>query len=572
MKPVVPQFSRKGIMQKDCNKHQILAGFASGQGESDAMEWFRQPLPSYAGYSPVFGWHDGLDPTAFVRLSSLVAALPAIIWESWGAPDATSQRINFISDHVVTMLGYSIEEWLTRPNFWLTIIHPDDRERAVSRSMEIFTSGTPGIVEFRWVSMDGTPIWVEARLRPLYNEAGTPIGMRGITFDIHGHKATEALLERAKEEAERANQAKDHFLAMLSHELRTPLTPVLTIAQVLESDPDLPEDFRPLVKILQRNVELEVRLINDLLDLNRIIHGKLPLKFDTIDTHKLLHDVVEICQSDIQAGGIEILFDLQATRSVIHADPARIEQILWNLLKNAVKFTPSGGSITVRTSNDADMRLRIDFRDTGIGIGEDLLPRIFQAFEQGAPVVTRTFGGLGLGLAISRAIADMHGAMLSADSPGKGLGATFSLTISTVDAPASNAVSGSCSGACGELRPCRILAIDDHEDTGRTNQLLLERRGYQVRLATTVAAAKQWADAEKFDLVICDIGLPDGSGIDVIEHIRHAQPGIRAVALSGFGMDEDIHRSMEAGFHEHLTKPVTFSNLLAVIDRLMLTP
>jgi CheY-like chemotaxis protein len=371
-------------------------------------------------------------------------------------------------------------------------------------------------------------------------------------------------------EAETVNQAKDHFLAMLSHELRTPLTPVLTIAQVLESDPDLPEEFRPFIEIVRRNVELEARLINDLLDLNRIIHGKLPLKFDTIDTHRLLRDVVEICQSDIQGGGIDLVFDLQATRSVIHADPARIEQILWNLLKNAVKFTPSGGRITIRTGNVADNRLRIDLEDTGIGIGQDLLPKIFQAFEQGAPVVTRTFGGLGLGLAISRAIADMHGAVLSADSPGQGLGATFTLTIDTVDAPASNAMRGNCSGVCNERRPCRILSIDDHEDTGRTNQLLLERRGYQVRLATTVAAAKQWADAEEFDLIICDIGLPDGSGVDVLDYLRTGHPGIRAIALSGFGMDEDIHRSMDAGFDEHLTKPVTFSRLLAVIDTLML--
>jgi two-component system CheB/CheR fusion protein len=535
----------------------------------DTIEKYDDSRPPFISFPTDSEGYDGLDPAPLARLDTLCAAVPGIVWEAWGEPDSALQHINFVSDYITAMLGYSIEEWLSTPNFWLTIIHPDDRERAARESMDIFKSGVPGVIEFRWITKEGRAIWVEARSRAIHDGSGKPIGMRGITFDISRHKEAEAQLERAKEEAETANHTKDQFLAMLSHELRTPLTPVLTIAQMLESDPGLSEELRSLIEIIRRNAELEARLIDDLLDLNRILSGKLPLNLDTVDAHALLHNVVETCQSDIDGAGLRLTLDQQATRTAIHADPARIQQILWNLLKNAVKFTPSGGSITIRTSNDADMRLRIDVQDTGVGIERSMLPKIFQAFEQGGPTVTRTFGGLGLGLAISRAIAEMHGARLSADSLGRGEGATLTLVINTMDAPESIPVKVNGDRVNNEHTPCRILFVDDNEDTGRANKMLLERCGYQVRVANSVASAREWIDTQAFDLIISDTGLSDGSGFDVIAYIRAVRPGIKAVALSGFGMEEDIHRSLEGGFHEHLTKPVAFNRLLEVITKLM---
>jgi two-component system CheB/CheR fusion protein len=413
-------------------------------------------------------------------------------------------------------------------------------------------------------------LWVEARSSVIRDENGQSVGMRGMTFDMSERKETEERLERAREEAESANRAKDQFLAMLSHELRTPLTPVLTIAQVLEADHDLPDSLRPLIEIVRRNVELEARLIDDLLDLNRIIRGKLPLNTETVDAHGLLRNVVEICQSDLHGAGVRLLLDLGATRTIINADPARVQQVLWNLLKNGIKFTPSDGSITVRTSNDEQGRLVISFRDTGIGIEQSALPKIFQAFEQGAPIITKNFGGLGLGLAISKAIADLHGASLRAESDGPGEGATFTFIIETIDSDTAATTHQRMASIDEDHgKSWRILFVDDHEDTGRVNQLLLERRGYQVKLAHSVTEAKQFSDNEDFDLVISDIGLPDGNGLDVIRYLREHHQSIKGIALSGFGMEEDVVRSMEAGFNHHLTKPVTFNRLLEVIENVM---
>jgi PAS domain S-box-containing protein len=505
------------------------------------------------------------------RLDALISAVPGVVWEAWGEPDVASQRIDFVSDHIVSMLGYSVEEWLSTSNFWLTIVHPEDKERAAREAADIFVGQRPGISEFRWLAKDGRTLWVEARSVVISDGEGNPIGMRGMTFDITERKETEERLALAKEEAELANRAKDQFLAMLSHELRTPLTPVLTVAQVLEADPNLPEDMRPLVEIVRRNIELEARLIDDLLDLNRIIRGKLPLDLGYVDAHGLIRNVVEICQSDLNNANVRFVIDLQASRSIIHADTARIQQVFWNLLKNAIKFTPSNGSIAIRTRNaEADGGLIIDFQDTGIGIDREILPKIFHAFEQGESAITRNFGGLGLGLAISKAITDTHGAVLTADSLGKGQGATFTLAIPTVtnDTPELRKINGSSS--LSELsHPWRILFVDDHEDTGRVNQVLLERRGYRVALAQNFAEAAALAHAKEFDLLISDIGLPDRSGHDVMRELRAINPTIRGIALSGFGMEEDIRRSLAAGFDEHLTKPVTFSKLLSVIEHLM---
>jgi PAS domain S-box-containing protein len=505
------------------------------------------------------------------RLDALISAVPGVVWEAWGEPDVASQRIDFVSEHIVSMLGYSVEEWLSTPNFWLTIVHPEDKERAAREAADIFIGHRPGISEFRWLTKDGRTLWVEARSVVTADDRGNPIGMRGMTFDVTERKETEERLAQAKEEAELANRAKDQFLAMLSHELRTPLTPVLTVAQVLEADPNLPEEMRPLIEIVRRNVELEARLIDDLLDLNRIIRGKLPLDLDLVDAHGLLRNVVEICQSDLNNASVRLEIDLQASRSIIHADTARIQQVFWNLLKNAIKFTPSNGSIAIRTRNDdAAGSLVIDFQDTGIGIDRELLPKIFHAFEQGETAITKNFGGLGLGLAISKAITDTHGAVLTAESLGKGQGATFTLSIDTVtdDTPELRKINGS-SSLNDQSHPWRILFVDDHEDTGRVNQILLERRGYRVALAQSFTEAATLAHAEEFDLLISDIGLPDRSGHDVMRELHEINPTIRGIALSGFGMEEDISRSMAAGFDEHLTKPVTFSKLLAVIEHLM---
>ncbi len=367
--------------------------------------------------------------------------------------------------------------------------------------------------------------------------------------------------QEARMEAERANRAKDGFLAMLSHELRTPLTPVLTSLLALEHD-GLPDEVQPALQMIRRNVELEARLIDDLLDLTRISKGKVQLSLETVDAHLLLRNALEICQSEIDQKGLILNLQLAAERVFLEADPARLQQVFWNLIKNAVKFTPKGGRLTLRTANDDQSELRVEVTDTGCGIDEQSLPKIFNAFEQGER--TRQ-GGLGLGLAISKALVETHHGRLTATSPGRGQGATFTAVFPLSEREIHQTTNGAAP-ASAERKALRILLVEDHEDTNRSLTQLLQRRGYQVLSASTVANAVEVAAAQDFDVLVSDIGLPDGSGVDLIQQLRLERP-IFGIALTGFGMEEDIRRSHQGGFEYHLIKPVDLNRLDTLIQK-----
>ncbi|WP_435016397.1 ATP-binding protein [Tundrisphaera sp. TA3] len=373
---------------------------------------------------------------------------------------------------------------------------------------------------------------------------------------------------QARVEAEAANRAKDRFLAVLSHELRTPLTPILAEASAMLDDPRTPPALRPFVEMTHRNVELEARLIDDLLDLNRIGRGKLRLSRKTVDIHRAIRQALEICRPGLRAAGLTLEVELGAARYHAAVDPARFQQVIWNLLKNATKFTPEGGTVAVRTRDDGP-RILIEVADTGIGIEPDALPLIFDAFEQGGAAVTRRFGGLGLGLAISRSLADAHGGSLRAASAGKGQGSTFTLGLPAVAAPAQRPEDAPPPAARpADSASLRILLVEDNADTLRVMSRLLAGRGHKVTTAADVASALRADQAGEFDLIVSDLGLPDGSGIDLMK-ILHARRPVPAIALSGFGMDDDLARSREAGFAAHLTKPVEFPDLEATIRRVL---
>ncbi|WP_435010975.1 ATP-binding protein [Tundrisphaera lichenicola] len=371
---------------------------------------------------------------------------------------------------------------------------------------------------------------------------------------------------QAREESEASNRAKDRFLAVLSHELRTPLTPVLAEASAMLDDPATPEAIRPFLEMTRRNVLLEARLIDDLLDLSRISQGKLRLSLEAIDAHRLIVQVVEICRPDAEAAGIRLELDLGAAESHVRADPARLQQVSWNLIKNAVKFTPEGGLVTIRTRN-SDARLFVDVIDTGAGIDSESLARIFDAFEQGGDLVTQRFGGLGLGLAIGRSLAQAHGGRLIADSKGLGLGATFTLELPTIEVP-SGAEVPTIDKETLPSGPLRILLVEDDAVTLKVMARLLVGRGHDVATAETVASASLAVEQSDFDLLISDLGLPDGSGLDLIQQLRARGP-ILGIALTGHGMDGDIQRSFDAGFTEHLTKPIDFKMIEEAIDRVI---
>jgi PAS domain S-box-containing protein len=390
----------------------------------------------------------------------------------------------------------------------------------------------------------------------------------GVFFrDVSETKLIEEAMRAAKESAEAASRSKDRFLAVLSHELRTPLSPVLMSVCAMEADPDLPPSFLEEMVMIRRNIELETRLIDDLLDLSRIVNGKLALHVRSIDLNEKIKHVALICREQILEKGMRLHMTLDPKVGSVSGDPSRLQQVLWNVLKNAAKFTPEGGDIYVSSALKPDGSAEIVVRDTGIGLAPDAIHSIFDAFEQGSPEITKQFGGLGLGLAISKVLVEMHGGAIRAESPGIGAGATFVVTLPNARASAVEGAPAAASGAPGGAANTRVLIVEDHADTARILSRLLGKRGYSVRTAGAVEEALE-ALSEPVDLIVSDVGLPDGTGYELMRRALEIRPVI-GIAMSGFGMEEDIVKSREAGFAEHLVKPVDVVQIDETIRRLL---
>ncbi len=375
-------------------------------------------------------------------------------------------------------------------------------------------------------------------------------------------------LEQAKIEAETANAAKDEFLAALSHELRTPLTPILSVVSAMDPESADRAEIVQIFQMIQRNIELEARLIDDLLDLTRISKGKLRLDLHALKVEASLQSTMAICTSDLARKNIQLETHLTAPDATVVADAARLQQVFWNILKNAIKFTPSGGKVTVAT-RVKDERIEVSVTDNGIGIEPDVLPRIFQPFEQGDRLVTRKFGGLGLGLAITKALLDVHGATISAESNGLNCGATFRVSLPLAKDVGIEAIDrGKAEASSDNQVGGNVLLVEDHDDTAAVLARSLRRRGFTVRIANSVESGVICFKREHFDLVISDIGLPDGTGVDLLERIGQIRR-VPAIALSGYGMEHDVERSRDAGFVEHLTKPVSWNLLIEAVQRVL---
>ena len=372
-------------------------------------------------------------------------------------------------------------------------------------------------------------------------------------------------LQQQKSIVETANRTKDHFLAMLSHELRTPLTPVISALESLETEPMQTEDSKSALAMIRRNIELETQLIDDLLDFTRIARDKMQLRFVPVDAHEAISNVVEICRAEAKSKTLHVHLNLRANSHHLVADAAKLQQVIWNLLKNAIKFTPDNGEIDISSSNSSPDVLTITVRDTGIGMEPEVMQRIFDAFEQGNRSFEHRVGGLGLGLAISKSLAQAHGGTLTAESDGRDRGSTFIFSMPTLS-PAEIATVPT--GGRGEpsQHGLKILLVDDHQDTCAALEKLLVRRGHLVAATHNVRSAMEAAVRNKFDLLISDIALPDGTGMDLMMQLL-AITKIPGIAISGFGNNGDIVRSLQAGFSEHLIKPIKLDNLEAAIER-----
>ena len=492
-------------------------------------------------------------------------------------------------DSMYPLFGRSREDFDGTMQSFLRVVHPDDRPQ-LERVMQQAIEGKRSIdVDFRIVDLDGTIRHMASRGRVFYDLAGKAVRMSGVNMDITLSKQNEEELSRAKVAAEAANKAKDNFLAILSHELRTPLTPVLAAVAMLEDDETVPSHIRPEFEMIRRNIQVEARLIDDLLDVTGIIRGKLELNRQPTDVRPLLeHALQNYCADAAARKKLRVSVQITAPETYVLADSSRLTQVFWNLLQNACKFTPEGGEIKVRVWNDFDGSrnkgvecsgpdLIVEISDNGLGIRPENMPRIFNAFEQGERVRTRVFGGLGLGLAISRAIVELHDGSITAESEGRNRGAKFIIRLQTVEpaAPASREpASKTAGGDTLSARALRILLVEDHPDTAQQLTRLLQRAGHKVQWAGSIGEARTLISetgkdsAEHgFNMLISDLGLPDGSGHELMRDLasRHSMPGI---ALSGYGMKDDILDSMAAGFSRHITKPVDWQELKVAIQKI----
>ena len=375
-------------------------------------------------------------------------------------------------------------------------------------------------------------------------------------------------LQQEADAAQQASAAKDQFLAVLSHELRTPLTTVLMGIGELDEMTELPSAARNILHMMERNVELEAQLIDDLLDVTRISRGKLIVEPELLDLHPLLAEAGAPYELKARESGVDFSVDLQAKRPAVRADAKRLSQVIWNLLENAFNHTPPGGRITLESEDVDAEHVRIVVSDTGAGIAPGNLERIFLPFDQGNEDGRR--GGLGLGLAICNSLVEAHGGTIRANSPGQGAGARFEVVLPAVDgSQLANAVDAPGEGAeaaAERRRVLRILLVEDHVDTAESMALYLRHRGHHVIVAHNVEDAAR-TEMSEFEVLLSDLQLPDGSGLDLLERFRRRGP-VRAIAMSGYGTEADRRRSIAAGFQRHLTKPVSVRAALEAIEEL----
>lgn len=424
-------------------------------------------------------------------------------------------------------------------------------------------------IEYRVLrAQDRQVRWVSEKGRAILDEKGHAVRFIGTILDITDSKNAAIALQRAKTAAEEANRAKDQFLAMLSHELRTPLTPVLMSVAAMRRDPEISDPLREDLEMLQRNIELEALLIDDLLDLTRIAHGKFELHQDATDVHACIDHALSISEAELAEKGLQLSKRFEAKQHHCWGDAARLQQVFWNLFKNSIKFTPKAGKIDISTRNQGKNTIVIEFSDSGIGIEPEAQSRIFEAFEQGGHSITSRFGGLGLGLAICKRVVDLHGGGITVKSEGRDKGASFTIKLSTMETSLLEGPTYLLDFNLGATGPAELLLVEDHQDTARVMRRVLETAGYAVVHAGNVAQARKLATERKFDLVISDVGLPDGTGLDLMRDLRDKH-GLTGIALSGFGTESDICASKAAGFSEHLTKPIEWERLRDAITRVL---
>jgi PAS domain S-box-containing protein len=482
------------------------------------------------------------------------------------------------------IFGYTAEEMVGQPIMRLL---PADRLEEEDRILSQLRAGQRvDHFQTQRVRKDGGLIFVSLTISPICNSDGVVVGASKIARDITAQREFEderdRLLERERElrlEAERANRIKNEFLAMLSHELRTPLTAISGWAQILNSSRLNEEMVHRAAEVIQRNTRLQTQLIDELLDMNRILMGKLRLDLQPVDLCTIIETAMESVEPTSNAKGIRLRKILDPRAGAVRGDPTRLQQIVWNLLSNAVKFTPENGMVEVSLSR-VNSHVELAVTDTGLGIEEDFLPYVFDRFSQLDTSTTRRHGGLGLGLAIVKHLVELHGGNVQAKSGGAGTGSTFrvnlpfpaSLPRTFTDVHPQAHSPGSESWNAPNLSGRKILVVDDDRDAAELVTHLLSEAGAEIIQTHSAAHALGVLETDQFDAIISDIGMPEMDGFQLMREIRQLpSPAgqMPAIALTAFGRSEDRRNAMISGFDVFLSKPIDSSELMATVGRII---
>lgn len=484
------------------------------------------------------------------------------------------QRITSWNRGAQAIFGFERSEAVGQ-NATLLLPEGEDAREAWRRDLRLAATAQRAATQ-RWMRRrDGSRLWAEGVLMPLHGEGGAVLGWCSIARDTTAeHLAAQALreakeqAEAARREAERASQAKDRFIAMLSHELRAPLSAVSAAVHLLERHASVPATHQDLVPLVRRNVAVETRLIDDLLDISAITSGKLGIKPEVVDMHLVLREALAMLAEALEERGMRVDLALADGAAWVYADPVRMQQVVANLVRNAIKFSEPGAVVRLHTALEAG-EFVFSCCDQGIGIAPDALERIFTAFEQADRDTARERGGLGLGLAIARHLALAHGGVLLAESAGVGQGARFTLRLPLREGAVPPPPPQQPAAEPVPTRHARVLMVEDHPGAAMALRMCLEEYGYEVTHAASVAQALQLAEAQAFDIVLTDLGLPDGSGVDIGRALGTRLP---VLALSGFGAESDLRSTAAAGFAGHLVKPVDPPQVHAVLQKLLARP
>ncbi|MEH2402484.1 hybrid sensor histidine kinase/response regulator [Nostoc sp.] len=550
------------------------------------------------------------------RLRSLSTCSPVGIFEI-----DTEGGCRYTNPRYQTICGLKAAESLEKR--WLESVYPEDRERAVTSWSDYIREGRNYSEEFRFQTAQGIVRWVQVRSSPMLSGQGELLGYVGTLEDITEGKQAEEVRaqvireQTARQEAEAANRMKDEFLAVLSHELRTPLTSMLGWSKILRSKKLDDKATSRALEAIERNAMSQMQLIEDILDVSRIIRGQLRLNVSAVNLISVMEAALEAVRPLAEAKDIKLNTVLDTSVGSVYGDPARLQQVVWNLLTNAIKFTPKGGRVEVRLSayfgslisdfglgsdgenldssnNDESSNpeskiqnlksqyAQIQVIDTGIGISSEFLPKVFERFRQADSTTTRSHNGLGLGLAIVRHLVELHKGTIFAQSPGIGEGATFTVRLPLLQNNRANRGNREATGeisspvASVPLAGLRVLVVDDQADTRNFLSFMFEEYGAIATAVASVDEALRVIEQAKADILISDIGMSEQDGYTLIRKLRSLEPEkggrIPAIALTAYTREEDRLEALKAGFQQHLSKPIDPIKLIAMVVNVLKLP